>query len=539
METIQAMVNPRLLTKANRLFTGSLQGRVIEILQNARRAGATKVMIVNKDGHVTVRDNGKGIEDFAKLLDLGNSGWENALDASEDPAGVGIFCLAPREVTIRSNSKIVTISGCGWTGAPVEVRDDLKSMPGTVLRFQDKAWTMSEVELHAVFCGMQVTVDGKDSTRLTFVSDQATTFPEFGCRIEVRESQDLNPWHHSSKRENWQYANVLVNFHGQVVGFSYQPVSEHYLNILVHMTGEPTGVRLMLPARTQLVENEAFETLKQAIELEAYRYIQTRGSHSLPYKEYLRAKELGIDLPEAKPTFTTGLLAGAEPEPVAVEMPKDFPLTKCYRLDPEFENRKDTDEANAHLLAAVGKFDEPFVPVDIRKDYDGYSWADLPTIRTVGVTSGKVLQESALWCGNLVCVDKLDIHVDTSDGRTWSAPVCMAIRPATGDCKNRWWDDEVLVTPEARMRLNSTDILYHLGGFSDEGDTWDTQEVQFQEELEQFWDRLIGPDESLRRRLVEILSSLTGWKEVRLFRSGAMGIHLENGSIQVVEPPSS
>ena len=44
MQTIQATVNPRLLTKADRLFTGTLQGRIIEILQNARRAGATKYM---------------------------------------------------------------------------------------------------------------------------------------------------------------------------------------------------------------------------------------------------------------------------------------------------------------------------------------------------------------------------------------------------------------------------------------------------------------------------------------------------------------
>src|SRR5512147_1321768 len=103
METIQASVNVRLLSKANRLFTGTLEGRIIEILQNARRAGATQVEISNLDGWVTVRDNGAGIDDFSKLLDLGGSGWEEALEASEDPAGVGLFSLAPREVTIRSN----------------------------------------------------------------------------------------------------------------------------------------------------------------------------------------------------------------------------------------------------------------------------------------------------------------------------------------------------------------------------------------------------------------------------------------------------
>src|SRR5947208_2471512 len=95
MKTIQAKVNPRLLSKADRLFTGSLSGRIIEVLQNARRAGATRVEITNDGGLVTVRDNGRGISDFGKLLDLGSSGWDETLEASEDPAGVGLFCLAP------------------------------------------------------------------------------------------------------------------------------------------------------------------------------------------------------------------------------------------------------------------------------------------------------------------------------------------------------------------------------------------------------------------------------------------------------------
>ncbi len=76
METIQAKANPKLLSKASRLFTGTLDGRIIEILQNARRAGATEVEITNKDGFVTVQDNGSGIEDFSTLLDLGNSDWD-------------------------------------------------------------------------------------------------------------------------------------------------------------------------------------------------------------------------------------------------------------------------------------------------------------------------------------------------------------------------------------------------------------------------------------------------------------------------------
>ena len=395
MRTIQAMVNPRLLSKANRLFTGTLEGRIIEILQNARRAGATKVEIINQDGHVTVHDNGEGIDDFSRLLDLGGSGWEETLESSEDPAGVGLFCLAPRQVTIRSNGKGAMVSDNGWTGAPVEIRHDPDPVQGTVLRFQDEEWASAAVDRNAVFCRMDVTVDGKPCPKMPFISDQASVHAGLGCRIEVRESQDLDPWHNSCKRSSYHSDNVLVNFHGQVVAFDCHPVSEHHLHFLVDMTGEPTDIRMMLPARTRLVENEAFEDLKNALELEAYRYFQRRGHHRLPYKEYLRAKELGIHLPEAKPTFSVGLLGGGDPpDPVAVVMSEGFRLAQCYRFDANFKDGEESDEANVHLLAALGTFKGPFVPVSIHRRYNGYSWAKLPRIGKVEVSVGKELHSA-------------------------------------------------------------------------------------------------------------------------------------------------
>jgi len=157
METIRAQVNSRLLTKADRLFTGTVEGRIIEILQNARRAGATTVKITNQDGLVTVRDDGSGIEDFQKLLDLGGSGWDEQFERGEDPAGVGLFSLAPREVTIVSGSRMSVIDCDGWTGKPVEVTEADRAVSGTLLRFKDeKPWDFETVEKHAVFCGMKV-----------------------------------------------------------------------------------------------------------------------------------------------------------------------------------------------------------------------------------------------------------------------------------------------------------------------------------------------------------------------------------------------
>lgn len=535
---IQATVNPRLLTKAGRLFTGTLSGRIAEILQNARRAGATEVHITNEEGFVVVHDNGRGVDDFQRLLDLGSSGWDPSLEESEDPAGVGLFCLAPRDALIRSNGKRVTIAGDGWTGHPVLIHNDANPVAGTLLRFPDEPWTQEDVSAQAVFSTLHVTVDGIACPKLPFVSDSASHHPELGCRIEVRTRNELGEWHSRIITRPSYYSNVLVNFHGQTVALTHHPVSEHELRFLVELTGEPTGIRLLLPARTQLVENEAFEALKVALELEAYRYIQRRGTHTLPFKEYRRAHELGISLPEAKPTYSIGLLhADDMPEPVEVSAPTDFPLSRCYRL---IDNDKFDEFAatNAHLLAALGTFEEPFVPVDIRRSYDGYSWAKLETIESADLTVGKVLHADCLWCGKVECVDSLRITVRTSDGRTFASDVCMAVQmPETSNARA---ESIVYLTPAAEEKLAPSEIWHHLGGWYEDGDTYETQEAAFIECLEAFWAATIGPDEYVRREICRSVDRLQDhWSTVSISSDGTVTVHAKDGSIKVLPPPTT
>jgi hypothetical protein len=530
MKTIKAKVNKRLLEKVDRFFTGTLTGRVIEILQNARRAGATCVKITNAKGWVTVRDNGRGIGDFSRLLDMGGSGWGEGVEKSEDPAGVGLFCLAPREVRIRSRGRAVTINKAGWTGELVEVKGAPSPRAGTVLKFQDEPWSLATVEMNAVFSGLKVTVDGKACDRSPFVSDGAIEHPDLGCRIEVHEGGSLGRWRSDG--------NVLVNFHGQVVAFEYRPVEKHHPYFLVNMTGAPTGIRLMLPARTRLVENEAFEALKAALELDVFRYFQRKGSHTLYYKDWLRAKELGIKLPEATPTFRVGLLRSDSPEPVEVAMPKEFPLASCYRLNPNLDDENGKEATNVHLLSALGKCDPPFVPVDVACGYDGYSWAKLPTVDKVKVRAGKVLHEEPLWIQKLLCVDSLVISVRTSDGKTFSAPVCMAVLPPRGG-KDCWSGlDRVHVTLEARQQLSNSEIWHHLGGWYEDGDTYDTQEAAFEKDMEAFWAQLLGPDEQFRLKVMETLQAVgRTWKTVNIGVEGRIRVRFKDGSEKIIRPP--
>jgi len=540
MKTIQACVDPRLLKKADRLFTGSLDGRICEILQNARRAHATRVEITNEDGRVTVRDNGHGIQDFAKLLDLGGSGWDESIESGEDPAGVGLFCLAPREVSIRTNARRVNIGGTGWSGAPVPIQDDPNPIAGTELRFWDEPWRSAIVDRHAVFSGMDVIVDGVACPRQSFVSAQATHLPELGCRIEVLETAKLSEWHNACHRDRLYSAGAMVNFHGQTVELPYSPVSERGLHYLVDLTGEPTAIRLMLPARTRLFENATLIQLKAAIEREAYRFIQRRGTHSLPFQEFHRAQGLGIHLPEARPAFTVGLLRPSEsPEPVEVTLPKDFPLSKCYRMELADESNDSFDVTNAHLLAALGTFETPFVPVEIRSDFDGYAWARLPTITRVEVTIGAQLHSDWVGSGRLTCADRIVITAHASDGHIFSSPVCMA-KTAAADEKTTWPDEITFVTPETQERLSASEIWHHLGGWAEDGDTYDTQEHEFGQALDRFWAELIGPDENLRRQLVSEAEHITPeWHSVTIRSDGTVTIQYADGQAKSLLPPPS
>ncbi len=534
METIKAQVSQELLSKATRLFTGTLSGRIIEILQNSRRAGATTVHITNQEDRVTVCDNGHGIEDFAKLLDLGNSGWDQGTEEAEDPAGVGVFCLAPRKVEINSGRKSVVITKKAWTGEPVPVQTARESVPGTMLRFNDESWTFEEVEKQAVFSGLNVTVDDKPCKQEAFVSEQATLYPQLGFAIEIRSRGNLSQWHHRWKR-NYYSDDVLINFHGQVVQFAYRPVSEE-LQCLIDLTGERTAIRMMLPARTQIVENEALLELKSIVEKEVYRFIQKRGSHKLKYVEYCRARELGIELPEATPAFQVGLLYGDAVEPIDVIKPDDFPLEKCFLMNQAYRDTADIHETNSHLLAALGKFDDPFIPIEISSDYEGYSWSKLPTIDHIEVTAGKELATQHLWRGLITAVDGLEITARTSDGSTFRQNVEMAVRKPISKEDSQYYDVEVLVTLNARNSLDPTDIWYHLGDYSEDDDTYDTQLRYFKEQLELFWAKIIGPGEYLRSRLLDCLEGFNlDWQSITIDADNTLTVIHKDGRKDVLD----
>ena len=103
-QTIRARIAEEAIAKVMQFFDGTLAQALQEILQNARRSGATSVAITRNQANsrITVSDDGRGISDPTALLAFGRSGWPKDLHGAEHPAGMGIFSLARRSPRIRS-----------------------------------------------------------------------------------------------------------------------------------------------------------------------------------------------------------------------------------------------------------------------------------------------------------------------------------------------------------------------------------------------------------------------------------------------------
>src|SRR5262249_28281745 len=135
--TIHARVGSGALDKADRLFRNDDTGTFVELLQNSRRAGATLVEVTiteldpsNISSVVTIHDNGRGIQDFAQLLTLWESGWDQTTKATEDPAGIGFYSLCRSGVEVFSGNQYCNITPEAFLGkasATVERRDDCVS----------------------------------------------------------------------------------------------------------------------------------------------------------------------------------------------------------------------------------------------------------------------------------------------------------------------------------------------------------------------------------------------------------------------------
>ena len=194
---MRAGINPNALETIADLTARGFPDCLNVLLQNARRAGATRVDIQIGDGTMTVSDNGHGVLDQDALLEYGTAYWKPAVRSERAP-GIGLFALANTNVLIttrttpdaggpnKGNSWSMELTPATFRGeeiARIRYGVDGPEPTGTQVRFDAqhvKAWF---IEQAVRYFEMEVYLDGQPTPQEPFLKDPNHVADWNGVRI--------------------------------------------------------------------------------------------------------------------------------------------------------------------------------------------------------------------------------------------------------------------------------------------------------------------------------------------------------------------
>jgi hypothetical protein len=527
--TIHTAVGQALIGKVSRLFNGSVSDVLLELLQNARRAGGTRVEIDRFDlaGRPTlvIRDDGAGIDDPTKLVTLGESGWHSEIANREDPVGMGIFSLAGRRVEIRSFSaaanqgwRVVMTANAWESGQPLPIDAHSIACGTEILIEMPKAWDDALAPAAAAAAKhypLAVRFGGTLLDRADFLSGAQRVEEWNGCRIGVFHDRELL----GSEAPR-------INFHGVTVRYELPVVHEiegqHKWHARVDIVDAP-ALKLVLPARKEMVRNAALAALHEAAEQAIYRAIAANGSHRLPHTQWLRAASLGIALPEAEPWLCAwrpriadshGIEDGDRVAGEAmVLMPTEEPhIEQCaHRVLGTGRPLGGTLVREVHALQGYAWYDElprvTGVSFHVDSDagiYDYNSNSPLPE----GIESGRV--------GAIT----LEIAVSASRETSIESEVLgfrtdILIAPDKGWCPDIEMST-ILLASDTTMSPMSLAVLLDMACFSFhddcDNDSWQTQHSYFEKQARNIANEiLLGEETAIIERIRDALQDEVSW----------------------------
>lgn len=144
---------------------------VLELVQNGRRAGASRIEIITTENTLTVVDDGSGIDDFGNLLAIAKSGWNEAIQKDESPYGAGFLSalFAAEHLSVSSRGKTMrgkTADIIERLACPIEP-DPQAPKKGTIVTLQRpvSAFKVSDVEYFLRGFPIPVLINGKQINR--------------------------------------------------------------------------------------------------------------------------------------------------------------------------------------------------------------------------------------------------------------------------------------------------------------------------------------------------------------------------------------
>ena len=357
--SIRARVHPRALDRMHMFFDASLSTAFVELIANARRGGATRVDIATEtvgppEGRrveIAVRDDGRGIADPAVLLSFGESGWNDNLARSENPAGMGLLSLAKHGCTLSSRpeppsaghapSWRVELKPEHFTGkAEAAVLPDATAPEphGTRVTFavnQSLDALRAAAARAALFAPLPVTFDGEALAQRDYLENAIRVERWKGLALGVSRSRAV------------PYTRSDINFHGLTVNARLphvQTLDGDIWTVSAEVVDCPQ-LELVLPARNRAVENAFLEELRDEARMAVYRALASMDPPPrVAFRDHRRAARAGIDLPvppvELRPwrpaiadvdNWTRpGSLAPVGPDTVVVAYDADPPETEPF-----------------------------------------------------------------------------------------------------------------------------------------------------------------------------------------------------------------
>lgn len=524
---IRPAVGQTLISKVSRLYNGTISDVLHELFQNGRRAGAKAIYVavynLPEGPALSIYDDGRGIDDPAQLLTLGDSGWKSDILDREDPAGMGVFSLAGQDVRVRSWSQsagrgwAVHIPGDGWEGAMPLAIEPCGIVRGTEFQIQlPSAWEkgLNAALLKAAhFFPLPVHFEGAELPRADFLAEACRVEQWEGCRIGI---------YHGGCSEDPQMPRI--NFHGLTVPCQIPVVSEvgqiNKWRARIDILDAPV-LQLVLPARKEMVENDALARLKLAVETAIYRTIAEQASHRLSYSDWMRAADLGIALPEARPLLHAWEPTVADGSGHNIGAPVDG-RSMMLMPDQDADIEQPLAQALRTGLSFCGR------PVREESAFVGYRWYDaLPRLLTcvflfsregVAYRYGRNTALPAdLPSG---AVDALSVEISVApDADPASSPQAFSLMADMLVCNNEGYSiDDAIILFDGRADVQPGELaeLIYASLFCacDDGDcdSWETQSSYFERQARDQANRLLlSEDDALIARLREAVFEHVLW----------------------------
>lgn len=490
--TFHACVADDAISKVSRLFNATLDDIFAELFQNARRAGATQISVSQIDYPdfgpvICLIDNGPGLNDPRDLFTLGQSAWENDVQSLEDAAGMGFFSLAGRRVRIiaqrhgTSQSWIIDAEPDSFGGTvPITCKVGPTNHDGTTILIATKANEsyVAAANHAARYLPIDVMVDGVRVERKDFLADTEHIEVWNGIRIGIYERGPVGFRN-----------NETVNFHGVTLYGRLPSVGQEFhrsyyarLDVI-----QCTDLKLVLPARKEIVENAFMDELRTHISTIFFQMIKAAGAHSLSYDKFKRATEFGITLPPAAMQLRVFEPSHADSDQNGYGKVETINADDVVYVS---DGGAIEEQNLAYALSAQRAETKLYDP---KTGFEGYDWYD--QLARVSVKGYRAVGDT-----DTVCVapgkrhtmterpDQLEILctlVDTAHSEEWTLSTDWLIFGEDG-----WGLDEVDIVVTKSSKATSADIVdfleHALFNPSDDNEagSYDQQQRWFRDEAE-------------------------------------------------------